>query len=165
MRASATLSKNLQSVLVDLLELQLQSKQIHWNVVGTNFRDLHRQLDEINHEVRLFADQMAERMRALEATPDGRSVTVSATTSLDALTSGELSTADAVGVITDRLQAVVGTCRDVHDQVDEEDPTTADILHVFIEKLEQFAWMVSAENRTPQTVKGASAKGTAKGRK
>ena len=39
--------------------------------------------------------------------------------------------------------------RGVHDQVDEEDPTSADILHAIIEKLEQYAWMVSAENRTP----------------
>ena len=39
--------------------------------------------------------------------------------------------------------------RDVHDGVDEEDPTSADILHAVIESLEQFAWMVSAEKRTP----------------
>jgi len=41
--------------------------------------------------------------------------------------------------------------RDVHDEVDEEDPTTADLLHGFIERLEQLAWMVSAENRAPRT--------------
>ncbi|MBG6215238.1 MAG: hypothetical protein LH475_07300 [Cryobacterium sp.] len=40
------------------------------------------------------------------------------------------------------------TAPDGHDEVDEEDPTSADILHGFIEKLEQYTWMVSAENRT-----------------
>ena len=45
--ASTTLSANLQKVLVDLIELALQGKQAHWNVVGTNFRDLHLQLDEL----------------------------------------------------------------------------------------------------------------------
>jgi starvation-inducible DNA-binding protein len=44
------------------------------------------------------------------------------------------------------LEAAVGTMRKVHDEVDEEDPTTADLLHAFIEKLEQYAWMVGAEN-------------------
>ena len=39
--------------------------------------------------------------------------------------------------------------RDVHDEVDEEDPTSADLLHEIIATLEQYAWMVSAENRTP----------------
>ena len=33
--------------MVDLIELYLQGKQAHWNLVGTNFRDLHLQLDEI----------------------------------------------------------------------------------------------------------------------
>jgi starvation-inducible DNA-binding protein len=38
----------------------------------------------------------------------------------------------------------------VHDDVDEADPTSADILHSVIETLEQFAWMVSAENVKPR---------------
>jgi hypothetical protein len=33
-------------LLADLIELHLQSKQAHWNVVGKNFRDLHLRLDE-----------------------------------------------------------------------------------------------------------------------
>ncbi len=53
--------------------------------------------------------------------------------------------------MTLRLYQATGTMRDVHDEVDEEDPTTADLLHGFIERLEQLAWMVSAENRAPRT--------------
>ncbi|GAP53821.1 ferritin, Dps family protein [Arthrobacter sp. Hiyo6] len=47
MKASPTLTNNLQAVLADLIELHVQGKQAHWNIVGTNFRDLHLQLDEI----------------------------------------------------------------------------------------------------------------------
>jgi starvation-inducible DNA-binding protein len=39
----------------------------------------------------------------------------------------------------------------VHDDVDEADPTSADLLHQIIDRLEQLAWMVSAENRRPAT--------------
>ena len=56
---------------------------------------------------------------------------------------------EVVDLVTERLEATIGTCREVHDAVDEEDPTSADILHAILESLEQFAWMVSAENRTP----------------
>src|ERR1700712_4891122 len=125
--ASATLTKNLQSVLVDLIELHVQGKQAHWNVVGRNFRDLHLQLDEIITSARLFADQLAERMRALHATPDGRSSTVTKTTSLEEFPATLVDTKDVVGLVTARLEATVGTMRDVHDEVDEEDPTTADL--------------------------------------
>jgi starvation-inducible DNA-binding protein len=147
--ASEQLTGDLQRVLVDLIELSLQGKQAHWNVVGKNFRDLHLQLDEIVESAREFADVIAERLRALHAAVDGRSAYVSSQTSLPEYPNGEVSTTDTVDLITERLEAVVGTMREVHDEVDEEDPTTADILHEIISTLEQYAWMVSAENRTP----------------
>jgi len=147
--ASPTLAANLQTVLVDLIELSLQGKQAHWNVVGRNFRDTHRQLDEIIEAARTFSDTVAERMRALHAVPDGRTDTIAETTSLPAFPMGEVSTEDTIDLITARLEAAIATMRDVHDAVDEEDPTSADILHAVLESLEQFAWMVSAENRTP----------------
>ena len=148
-QASEQLSENMQKVLVDLIELASQGKQAHWNVVGTNFRDTHKQLDEIIDAARTFSDTVAERMRALHALPDGRSDTVSETTTLPEFPQGEIATTEVIDLITERLEAAAGTCREVHDEVDEEDPTTADILHAVIESLEQYAWMVSAENRTP----------------
>ncbi len=147
--ASATLSDNLQKVLVDLIELSLQGKQAHWNVVGRNFRDTHLQLDEIIDAAREFSDTVAERMRALHALPDGRSDLVAETTTLPEFPQGEVDTSEVVDLITERLDGVVSTCREVHDEVDEEDPTSADILHAVLERLEQLSWMVSAENRTP----------------
>lgn len=147
--ASKKLDEPLQAVLVDLLELAGQGKQAHWNVVGRNFRDTHRQLDEIIDAAREFSDTIAERMRALHAVPDGRSATVAATTTLPEFPQGEVDTTETVDLVTVRLERTVGTLRGVHDDVDDEDPTSADILHAIIEKLEQFAWMVSAENRTP----------------
>ena len=150
MHASETLSNNLQSVLVDLIELHVQGKQAHWSVVGKNFRDLHLQLDEIIVDVREFSDQVAERMRALDAMPDGRSETVTKATHLPKFPDGEVDTAETVTLITERLDATVANMRKVHNEVDEEDPTSADLLHAFIEKLEQYSWMVSAENRKPR---------------
>ena len=148
--ASQTLSENLQKVLVDLIELSLQGKQAHWNVVGRNFRDTHLQLDEIIEAARDFADTVAERMRSLHALPDGRSDVVAENTTLPEFPQGEIATNEVVDLMTERLDDVAATCRDVHDAVDEEDPTSADILHAILERVEQLSWMVSAENRTPR---------------
>lgn len=146
-RSSETLADNLQKVHVDLIELHLQGKQAHWNVVGRNFRDTHLILDEIIEAARTFSDEVAERMRALYITPDGRSRTVSANTSLPEFPEGEVDTTETIDLVAERLYATVGTMRGVHDAIDEEDPSTADLLHAMIIRLEQFAWMVSAENR------------------
>lgn len=146
-QASPELAANLQRVLVDLIELHLQGKQAHWNVVGTNFRDLHLQLDELIDFAREGSDTIAERMRALDAVPDGRSATVVGATALPQFPPYEQSTADVVDLITERIYAAVGTMRTVHDAVDAEDPSTADILHQLIDGLEKQAWLIKSENR------------------
>ncbi|MEU2032474.1 Dps family protein [Nocardia amamiensis] len=144
---SPRLAADLQRVLVDLIELHLQGKQAHWNVVGTNFRDLHLQLDELVDAARESSDTIAERMRAFDAVPDGRSDTIATTTSLPAFPAQELNSADVVDLITTRTYAAIETIRDVHDAVDAEDPSTADLLHQVIDSLEKLAWMIKSENR------------------
>jgi starvation-inducible DNA-binding protein len=145
--APPSLPQNLQRVLVDLIELHLQGKQAHWNLIGTNFRDLHLQLDEIVDAAREASDTIAERMRALNAIPDGRSDTVTAATTLPAFPPAELNTTDVVDLITTRIYAAVGTIRTVHDDVDAADPSSADLLHTIIDVLEKAAWMLKSENR------------------
>jgi starvation-inducible DNA-binding protein len=145
--APPSLTQNLQAVLVDLVELHLQGKQAHWNLIGTNFRDLHLQLDEIVDVARESSDTVAERMRALDAAPDGRSDTVAASTTLPAYPPAEQNTTETVDLMTNRIYATVSTIRRVHDAVDAVDPSTSDLLHVIIDSLEKQAWMVKSENR------------------
>src|SRR6201996_1413178 len=144
--ASDTLVQNLQKVLVDLVELHLQGKQAHWNLVGTNFRTLHLHLDDIVDIAREAADTIAERMRALDAVPDGRTDTVAATTSVPAAPAGPGGATETVDIIADRIYAAVDTVRAVHDEVDAADPSTADLLHSIITDLEKQAWMLKSEN-------------------
>ena len=146
-QASPELRASLQQVLVDMIELHLQGKQAHWNVVGTNFRDLHLQIDELVDFAREGSDTIAERMRALDAVADGRSDTVAATTSLPAFPPFEHNTTEVVDLITTRTYAAVDTMRAVHDAIDAEDPSTADILHQLIDGLEKLAWLIKSENR------------------
>jgi starvation-inducible DNA-binding protein len=148
--ASDTLVHSLQSVLVDLLELTLQGKQAHWNVVGPNFADVHRQLDLIVTTARDAADGVAERMRSVGGTPDGLSATVAETTGLRAYPRGEVTTRETIDLISDRIYATVANARAVHTAVDE-DPASADLLTGTIAQLEQQAWLLSSENRTPSS--------------
>jgi starvation-inducible DNA-binding protein len=145
--APTKLSESLQQILVDLIELHLQGKQAHWNLVGTNFRDLHLHLDVVVDIAREASDTIAERMRALNSVPDGRTDTVVDSTTLPSLPGGEYSTGEVVDLMTNRIYAAVDTMRSVHDDVDEADPSTADLLHAIIDSLEKAAWMLKSENR------------------
>jgi starvation-inducible DNA-binding protein len=87
-------------------------------------------------------------MRALDAVPDGRSDTVVATTTILAIPPGLVGVTETVDMITNRIYAVVGTVRTVHDDVDAADPSTADLLHTIIDDLEKEAWLLKSENGT-----------------
>ena len=63
-KAHPVVAAALQQALVDLTDLSLQGKQAHWNIEGPGFRSLHLHLDEIIDEVRLAADDVAERIKA-----------------------------------------------------------------------------------------------------
>jgi starvation-inducible DNA-binding protein len=145
--AAPTLADNLQRVLVDLIELHLLGKQAHWNVVGTNFRDLHLQLDELVEFAREASDEIAERMRALNAVPDGRSDTVVATTSIPHAPAGEINTTAVVDLVTNQTYAATDTLRAARQPVEAEDPSTADLLDQLIVGLEKLAWLIKSENR------------------
>ncbi|NYE35615.1 starvation-inducible DNA-binding protein [Nocardioides cavernae] len=155
-QASDRLAGHLQQLLVDLTDLHLQGKQAHWNVVGKNFRDMHLVLDEVVEAARGFSDDIAERMRAVYATPDARSATIAAQTSLPEFPAGEVNTGDCVDLIVAAIYAVAGTGRRIHDEVDEEDPTTADLIHTVLERLEQLAWMIDSENRVANSARPRS---------
>jgi starvation-inducible DNA-binding protein len=145
-RASSELTSSLQAVLTDLIELSLQAKQAHGNVVGANFRDLHLQLDEVVALTRAGSDTIAERMRALGAAPDGRSATVAAGTRLSEYPHGEQSTMRVIRLILASAAIAVATMRTVHNTVDAEDPSTSDLLHTLIVAIEKHIWMLTAQD-------------------
>ncbi|MFC0582089.1 Dps family protein [Micrococcoides hystricis] len=148
-KAPARLRKSMQLVLVDMINLNLVGKQAHWNIVGPNFRDLHLNLDEVVDIARDATDVIAERMRAMHAVPDGRAAVVASQSAIDEFPEGEILTHDAIELVVKAIDTTVATIRDVHDAVDEDDPTSADILHEYIDKLEQQSWFIGAELRTP----------------
>ncbi len=65
-----TVGGRLQGALVDLLDLSLVAKQVHWNVVGPRFRSVHLQLDDVVDTARQHSDTVAERASALGVNPD-----------------------------------------------------------------------------------------------
>ena len=144
--ASAELRADLQRALIDITALSLVGKQIHWNVVGPNFRDLHLNLDEVVDISREGSDELAERMRAINAYPDARPSTVAAQTSVPEAPEAGVITSDAVDYIVSAINAVTTTLRDIHDAVDEADPSSSSILEDYTQWLEQQSWFLSAQN-------------------
>jgi starvation-inducible DNA-binding protein len=136
----------LQGELVDLVDLSLDAKQVHWNVVGPRFRTVHLQLDDVVAPARQYSDTFAERASALGVSPDGRAGTVAAGSSIGTVKEGWLKDDDAVATLVAALSAVISKSRERMKAVGEVDPVTEDIFIQLVGELEKEHWMFVAEN-------------------
>ncbi|MFJ9689476.1 Dps family protein [Streptomyces bacillaris] len=136
----------LQGALVDLVDLSLVAKQVHWNVVGPRFRSVHLQLDDVVATARQHSDTVAERASALGVNPDGRSTTVAKETAIRSVPEGWIKDTDAVKALVDALGVVIGRMRERIEVTDAPDPVTQDILIALTADLEKHAWMFQAES-------------------
>ncbi|MCX4640354.1 DNA starvation/stationary phase protection protein [Streptomyces sp. RPA4-5] len=135
----------LQGALVDLVDLSLVAKQVHWNVIGPRFRSVHLQLDEVVASGRQHADTVAERAAAIGVSPDGRAVTVAKTSGIAEVTDGWIKDGDVVRAMVEALSAVIGRMRERILATAEADPVSQDILIGLTADLEKHHWMFQAE--------------------
>ncbi len=136
----------LRGALVDLVDLALVAKQVHWNVVGPRFRSVHLQLDEVVDTARQHSDTVAERCSAIGVTPDGRAGTVAAQSAIGMVPEGWIKDVAAVQTLVDALGAVIERMRERIEVTDEPDPVSQDILIGLTADLEKHAWMFQAES-------------------
>ncbi|MFC4035111.1 Dps family protein [Streptomyces polygonati] len=145
-QAVKTVGDALQGALVDLLDLSLVGKQVHWNIIGPRFRSIHLQLDEVVTAARAASDNVAERASALGISPDGRAGTVSASSGVETVTDGWIKDVDAVEVMVAALASVITRMRERIEATDKPDPVTQDLLIGITAELEKQHWMFQAEN-------------------
>ncbi len=141
----AQVRDRLQPLLVDLLDLALTGKQLHWNVVGSQFKEIHEHLDEVVDEYRGWADDVAERMTSVGIAPDGRVQRVAGDSPADPVTEGWLHQDDVIAVITDRIEAAAKATRSRLDGLGDVDAASEDLLIEILDGLEMQLWMWSAK--------------------
>ncbi|GAA2099778.1 DNA starvation/stationary phase protection protein [Streptomyces albiaxialis] len=137
----------LQGSLLDLIDLSLVAKQIHWNIIGPRFRSIHLQLDEVVDTARSYSDTVAERAAALGVSPDGRAATVAHGSAISTVKEGWLPDTDAVQTMVSTLAAVIAKARERMKAVGPVDPVTEDIFISLTGDLEKEHWMFQAENQ------------------
>lgn len=140
-----TIVNDLQSTLVELVDLSLLGKQAHWNVVGAHFRSIHLQLDEIVDIARLSSDRVAERMATIGASPDGRAETVATGSELAPFPNGFVAGTDTVKLVTAAMETIAGRMRERIGRIGEDDPVSQDILIGISDEVEKSAWMLRAQ--------------------
>jgi starvation-inducible DNA-binding protein len=135
----------LQATLVDLIDLSLIAKQAHWNVVGSNFRSAHLQLDELVSAARRYTDDVAERANAIGISPNGKARTVVESSGVPEYPDNWQTVEATVTAVVTALGEVNKRLRERIEATDKTDLVTQDLLIEIAAELEKQHWMWQAQ--------------------
>src|ERR1700728_1276266 len=138
------LTELLQKQLSTYNDLHLTLKHIHWNVVGPSFIGVHEMIDPQVEAVRTFADDVAERIAALGASPEGTPGAIIRDRSWDDYSVGRDTVQAHLAALDLVYNGVIEDTRRGIDETEKLDPVTQDILIDHSAELEKFQWFVRA---------------------
>jgi starvation-inducible DNA-binding protein len=144
--ARAELAELLNTTLADEHVLYTKLRNYHWNVTGMHFHSLHEMFEEQYDQVKVLADEIAERTRKLGYRSIG---TMSAFLEYARVAEGSNETMQAQEMIEDLLNTNEAIVRNLRSDIDKcteayHDEGTADLLIATMREHESMAWMLRA---------------------
>jgi len=141
-KAKNSVEKALQETLANSFMVYFKTHSFHWNVEGAHFHSLHGMFEEQYNEIWAALDDIAERLRALDAYAPLNFATLSKHAAIDE--TGQMPDAmSMVKMLADDNAALVSQMQDAVIVAQEAgDEATADLLIGRIAAHEKAAWML-----------------------
>ena len=134
----------LQKQLSTYNDLHLTLKHVHWNVVGPNFIGVHEMIDPQVELVRGYADEAAERIATLGASPQGTPGAIIKDRTWDDYSVGRDTVLSHLAALDLVYTGVNEDTRKAIETLEELDPVSQDMLIGHAAELEKFQWFVRA---------------------
>ena len=141
---SVRLVESLQDRLHAMNDLHLTLKHAHWNVIGSRFIAVHEMLDPQVELVRGYADDIAERIAQLGASPVGTPGRLVADRAWSDYTLGKADSQEHLTALDAVYDWIVSSNRKAITLAGELDPITEDMLISQTAELEKFQWFMRA---------------------
>jgi starvation-inducible DNA-binding protein len=135
-------ARHLSKLLADTYSLYLKTHSFHWNVTGPHFTSLHAMFEEQYNALWTAADEVAERIRALDVYAPGSYSQFGKLTSIRE-EAGVPEWKEMVGQLVEGHEAAAATAREVLKAADDAgDEGTADMATGRLKDHEKLAWML-----------------------
>src|SRR5258706_16441697 len=147
-QAAKDLSEALNALLADIFALYLKTKNFHWHVSGSHFRDYHLMLDEQSDQIFATTDQIAERVRKIGGTTI-RSIGHIA--KLQTARDNDQAIVPPHDMLLELMadnKAMAAHMREAHELTEHNrDNATASLLEVFVDETERRTWFLFEASR------------------
>jgi len=142
------ISGALNALLADMFALYVKTKNFHWHVSGSHFRDYHLLLDEQAAQILATTDTIAERVRKLGGTTL-RSIGHIAR--LQRVTDNDAEFVEQLGMLVELREdnaRLAARMRETHGLCDEHgDVASASLLETWIDEAEGRVWFLFEASR------------------
>jgi starvation-inducible DNA-binding protein len=142
-KAIHDISRALIVLLSDVFALYLKTKNFHWHMSGSLFRDYHLMLDDQSDQIFSMTDAIAERARKLGGTTVRSIGQISRTQRIVDNDAEYVKPFDMIAELRDDNAILTQHMREVHSLCDEAgDVATASLLENWIDESEKRIWFL-----------------------
>ena len=138
----------MNAILADVFALYLKTKNFHWHMSGSHFRDYHLLLDEHSDQLYGMTDPIAERIRKLGGLTIKSIGHISRIQRVLDNDADYVDPADMIAELAEDNQTLAARLREAHNVCDEHrDVATASLIEVWIDETERRTWFLSEIKR------------------
>lgn len=135
--------ESLRGVLADVFALYVKTKNFHWHMSGTHFRDYHLLLDEHSDQIFAMTDDIAERARKIGGTTLHSISDISKHQSLKDNNAEFVAPLDMIAELCADNQQLTKSLREAHKVCeDHNDVATTSMIEVWIDQTERRTWFL-----------------------
>ncbi len=144
-KAKTEVVELINNSIASLIDLQLQTKQTHWNLRAPQFIAIHEMLDTFYAELDKYVDVLAERITQLGGTAYGTLEAVTAKTTLEAYPAGIHTWQSRLEHFSDVIAVSSALCLEAIETADNAgDAITADIFTQTARGIDLWLWKVES---------------------
>ena len=137
------ITEALNPLVADAFALYLKTKNFHWHMSGSHFRDYHLLLDEHADAIFATTDVIAERVRRIGGTTIRSIGHVAQLQRVQDSNEEYVAPGDMIQQLLDENKAYAKNLRAAHEVCeDNRDVASASFLEVFIDETERRTWFL-----------------------
>lgn len=141
--AAEKIAEAINPLVADAFALYLKTKNFHWHMSGSHYREYHLLLDEHADQIFAMTDVLAERVRKVGGTTIRSIGHVARLQNVKDDDSDYVTPLDMLKELVDENKAFAKRQRAAHEVVsDLKDVATTSLLEVFIDETERRTWFL-----------------------
>lgn len=142
-KARQAVSAAINPLVADAFALFVKTKNFHWHMSGSHYRDYHLLLDEQATQIFAMIDVLAERVRKLGGTTIRSIGQISKLSKVRDETEEFIAPKEMIRRLMDDNKEFTSRMRAAHKICDENnDVATASVLEIFIDESERRVWFL-----------------------